>query len=44
MITKESILQGATDDIDKLEKNLKSAKTLVHLLVLHRDMPLTHML
>jgi hypothetical protein len=40
-ITKESILQGAIDDIDKLEKNVKSSKTLVDLLVIHKDMPLT---
>jgi hypothetical protein len=40
-ITKESILQGAIDDIDKLEKSVKSAKTLVDLLILHRDMHLT---
>jgi hypothetical protein len=43
--TKESILQGAIDDINKLEKSVKSAKTLRDILVLHHieDMPLTLM-
>jgi hypothetical protein len=40
MITKESILQDAIDEINKLEKGLKSAKTLGDLLVLCYNMPL----
>jgi hypothetical protein len=38
-ITKESISDGAIDDIDKLEKSVKLAKTL-DLFVIHRDMSL----
>ncbi len=39
-ITTESILQDVIDDINKLENRVKSAKSLVDLLVLHRDMTL----
>ncbi len=34
-ITTESILQDVIDDINKLENRVKSAKSLVDLLVLH---------
>jgi hypothetical protein len=42
-ISKESILQDAIDEIHKLEKGLKSAKTLGDILVLTYNMPLTLM-
>jgi hypothetical protein len=42
-ISKESILQDCIDEINKLEKGLKSAKTLGDLLILTYNMPLTLM-
>jgi hypothetical protein len=42
-ISKESILQDCIDEINKLEKNLKSAKNLGDLMILTYNMPLTLM-